>query len=544
MVSPLPAYNSMVASATVLPAQRRLTPQYASWQEQAWGFYDQLGEFESAVSWRANTMSRVRLLAAKLAPGGDEPEPVNSGPAAEAVGRLAGGTGGQSQLMAELTAHLTVVGEAWVVGEDDPDNDIELWSVRSADELRVQSGPAGSWQLRDDPRATAWRTPSNVMVVRVWDPHPRRGWEADPAARHAFSAMTKLDLANKRIIATLISRLASNGILLYDKERLSFPTTAQTPAAGPVGAPDALGGGEPDPFAVVLVDIASRGIKDPTSPEAVIPIPIGYSLGANTSPADVDPKLLLQHIMFASDVDEKLLAQRQDALRELATALDMPVEALLGVGDLNHWSAWAVEESGIKIHVAPPAELICHALTVGYLKPYLEAAGEDPAGLIVWYDPSELTLRPDRSANTVQAYDRLEASGDALRREVGLSEDDKPDEAELKSMILKKQAGMESLSATALAELTGTVEAVPAAPGAETVAEEPGSGGQQGPPDTLDQPPPDGGQQAPPDRAALAAMDPAVLAALADDVAAVIASLSPGSRWVDPLTPVRHANSH
>src|SRR5574339_276584 len=538
MVSPLPAYNSMVASATVLPAQRRLTPQYASWQEQAWGFYDQLGEFESAVSWRANTMSRVRLLAAKLAPGGAEPEPGDSGPAAEAVGRLAGGTGGQSQFMAELTAHLTVVGETRVVGEDDPDNDSELWSVRSADELRVTS--TGGWQLRDDERSTAWRKPANVMVVRVWDPHPRRGWEADPAARHAFSAMTKLDLANKRIIATLISRLASNGILLYDKERLSLPTTPQTPAAGPVGAPDALGGGEPDPWAALFVDVASRGIKDPTSPEAVIPVPIGYSL---PDLANVDPSVLLQHITFASDVDEKLLAQRQDALRELATALDMPVEALLGVGDLNHWSAWAVEESGIKIHVAPPAELICHALTVGYLKPYLEAAVEDPAGLIVWYDPSELTLRPDRSANTLQAYDKLEASGPALRRELGLSEDDKPDEAELKSMILKKQAGMESLSSTALAELTGQPAPEPAP--APSAAEEPAPAGEtgQGPPETLEQPPPDGAK-APPDRAALAAMDPAVLATLADDVAAVLAAVSPGSRWVDPLTPVRHANSH
>src|SRR5262245_23318839 len=156
MSSPLPAYNAMVASAAVLPAQRRLTPAYVSWQEQAWGYYDELGEFESAVSWAANTMSRVRLIAAKITPGGGEPEPVAKGLAAEAVGRLAGGPGGQSQMMAELTAHLKVVGECWLVGEDDPDSKgDELWSVRSADELRVTS--TGGWQLRDDPRSTAWR---------------------------------------------------------------------------------------------------------------------------------------------------------------------------------------------------------------------------------------------------------------------------------------------------------------------------------------------------------------------------------------------------
>src|SRR5262245_34801201 len=540
MSSPLPAYNAMVASAAVLPAERRLTPVYASWQQQLWGFYDNLGEFESAVSWRSNTMSRVRLLAAKITPGGGEPEPVDKGAASDAMARLAGGPGGQAQMLAETTAHLSVPGECWLVGEDDPDSKgDELWSVRSADELKATT--TGLWQLRDDPRSTAWRTGRNVVVVRIWKPHPRRGWEADSAARHAVSAMTKLDLANKRIIATLISRLASNGILLYDKERLSLPTTQQTQAAGAPGSPD--GGGEPDPLAVIFVDVASRGIKDPTSPEAVIPIPIGYSI---PDLANVDPKVLLQHITFASDVDEKLLAQRQDALRELATALDMPVEALIGMGDINHWGAWAIEESGIKIHIAPAAELICHALTVGYLRPYLEAQGEDPAGLVVWYDPSELTLRPDRSANTLQAYDRFEASGDALRREFGLAADDAPDNTELKDMILKKQAGMESLSATALSELTGQPPPASTAPAGATAAQDQApAAGDQGPPQTLDQPPPNEGQQAPPDRAALAAMDPAALAVLADDVAAVLASLSPASRWVDPLTPVgRRGNGH
>lgn len=528
MSSPLPAYNAMVASAAVLGAQRKLTPVYASWQEQAWGFYEQLGEFESAVSWRANTMSRVRLLAARINPGGGEPEPVDKGPAAEAVTRLAGGPGGQAQMMAELATHLSVVGECWLVGEQDNQAGMELWSVRSADELRVTN--TGGWQLRDDPRATSWRTGTDVVVVRVWDPHPRRGWEADPASRHAFSAMTKLDLANKRIIATLISRLASNGLLLYDKERLSFHTTEQTAGGDPAGTGGS--GGEPDPFAAMLVDVASRGIKDPTSPEAVIPIPIGYSI---TDLANVDPKVLLQHITFASDVDEKLLAQRQDALRELATALDMPVEALVGMEGVNHWGAWAIEETGIKIHIAPAAEMVCHALTVGYLHPYLEAEGEDLAGLVVWYDPSELTLRPDRSANTLQAYEALEASGQALRREFGLAEDDAPDEAELESMILKKQAGMESLSAAALAALTGTPPPAPvAAEGEVTPTGE--APADQGPPDTLNEPPPDG--KPVPDRATLASLDPAVLVALAEDVNAVLASVSPGSRWVDPLTPV------
>ena len=288
----------------------------------------------------------------------------------------------------------------------------------------------------------------------------------------------------------------------------------------------------------MLVDVASRGIKDPTSPEAVIPIPIGYSIGQDL--ANIDPSMLLQHITFASDVDERLLAQRQDALRELATALDLPVEALIGVGDLSHWAAWAIEESGIKIHVAPTAEMICQALTVGYLRPYLEAAGEDPAGLIVWYDPTELTLRPDRSANTIIAYDKLEANGDALRRELGLDEDDKPSTADLEDMILKKQASMESLSPTALAELTGVHEATPEPVEGEAEETTEAETEEQGPPGNLGEAPPaETVVPGAPTQASLSALPMAELHALAAAVEAAITDRSPArSAWVDPLTPV------
>src|SRR5690606_8677023 len=41
---------------------------------------------------------------------------------------------------------------------------------------------------------------------------------------------------------------------------------------------------------------------------------------------------------------------------------------------------WQVEETGIKIHIAPFAELITHSLTTGYLIPYLKSAGAPLVG--------------------------------------------------------------------------------------------------------------------------------------------------------------------
>jgi hypothetical protein len=183
-----------------------------------------------------------------------------------------------------------------------------------------------------------------------------------------------------------------------------------------------------DPFALEFVELAAEAIKTPGSPSAVVPLLIRV-------PADMVDKI--KHIDFTLKLDEKIIERRDQAIRRLATKLDIPSDVMLGLGDSNHWSAWAVEESGLKVHVAPLAEVICDALTKGYLHPMLKAEGIDPADFCVWYDMSELTLRPDRAANAGAAYGNLELSGKAYRREMGFSEDDAPTTKELEELGLK-----------------------------------------------------------------------------------------------------------
>jgi hypothetical protein len=296
--------------------------------------------------------------------------------------------------------------------------------------------------------------------------------------------MLKLDLINKRIVATVISRLAGNGLLLYDSNRLSVPTNK-----GPTEDSDT----NPDPFAQMLVDAASRGISDPTSAEAVIPIPIGVDNGDATE--NVDPELILRHVTFSNDLDARLMEQRESAIRELARSLDMPADVMLGLGDVNHWSAWQIEESGIKIHVSPKAETLCHALTKGYLVPSLVAADADlygPGGgrIIVWYDTSEITQRPDRSTNVIAAYDRFEVNGDALRREIGADEDDAPTDEQLIDMIRKRAAAQPANQLQILADLGGTEPPAPPAPPGQAEPAEEGQESEQGPPGTQEEPPP------------------------------------------------------
>jgi hypothetical protein len=427
----LPAFNSITASAAVIPPRRMHDPEYTSEQDQLWDYYQRLEEFSAAVNWKANAISRVRLIAAEFIPGGDEPIPITEGPIADLVAEFAGGIGGQSQILGETAIHLNVPGEGWLCGVED-DFGERTWRVYSADELRVRrvANNVDRYQIRVGESSRAWETlPEDTLVVRFWRPHPRWGWKATSRAAYALGAMKELDLLNRRIIAETISRMAANGILLYDRGKLSLPDLPTPVSAESI-----------DPLAQILVDIGSKGIADPTSAQATIKIPIGADLGDS----GLKVSDLIEVIDLSNPFSERMLDQRAGAVTRLATALDIPAEQLTGLGKMNHWGAAQVEESGIKLHIAPDAEMICHAFTEGFLYPTLAAEGRSLTGprggrAVIWYDPSEIVMRPDRSQEALEAYDRGEFAGKSLLRELGFSETDQPSGEELDRIIELKQ---------------------------------------------------------------------------------------------------------
>jgi hypothetical protein len=399
----------------VTDPRRRLYRTPDVWQREVWDFYDSLGEFRQGITWKANMLSRVRLVAAKKVQGVDEPQRQDTGPAADIVANLAGGIGGQSSLMRGFAVYVSAPGECYLIGETQPDG-TNKWYIRSIEEVRPSSFDPSIMSVAQP--YGRWRDlPDNSIVVRVWRPHHRWHAVADSSARAARPLLRELELINRHIAAQYMSRLASAGIVVFPDE-ITFPVRPEF-------------ADEPDPFVAEWIEIAAEAIKTPGTASAVIPIPIKV-------PGEFVDKV--RHIDFTLRLDDQIINKRDSTLSRLAISLDMPPEALLGTKDVNHWNAWLIDEQGVKIHVAPDVEIICDALTTGYLKPMLDAAGEDPEDWVVWYDASELILRPDRSENAKDAYDRLEINGDALRRETGFSDLDKPGDDDLRRMILLKTA--------------------------------------------------------------------------------------------------------
>lgn len=458
-----PKWNSLVAAAQVMVSPNAAVRRASvgggeTWQRDAWAYYDTVGELRFGVNWISNGLSRVNLVAAMppLGPG-DEPTPIDGDDpratsvqerAAEIVATIAGGAGGQGQMLAAFGVHLSVSGVAWLVVEpasDDPDDDVyATWNVYSSDEVRTSQG--GIVEVRMGERD--WRPlHQNGLMVKVWKKHPRANWLPDAPTRGVLNVLHEIDLLTKHIQASAQSRLAGAGVLAIPAEA-TFPS-GQSPQA-PLGAdPDDENLTAPeDEFVDTLIEAMTVPLSDRSSAASVVPLVVKV-------PGELVDKIT--HITFATPFDDKVSDLLDSAIRRLALGLDIPPEILTGTGGMNHWSAWQVAEEAITLHIEPLAETVAHALTVGYLRPALEAEGylaDEIAEVMVWYDTSDLRTRPDRSKGAVEAYDRLELSAEAMIRELGLSVDDMPDDTEKRARVLLQfAASAPSLIPVVLQEL-------------------------------------------------------------------------------------------
>lgn len=449
----VPKAQNMTAAALSLGAvqgsRHQLVPQYEAWQRELWDHYDEMGEFGYAVTWRSNMISRVRLRAAKLETGADEPTIFDSGAAAEIVADLISDNNSATEIMSSLSVQLDIPGEGWLIGETvDGKNH---WQVRSNDEIRRRRDQHEVIDETSSLGDMRWRELApESYIVRIWRPHKRYRHLAYSPAKAARGAMRELALVNRHIQAQYLSRLASAGVVIFPDE-ITFPVREEFQD-------------EPDPFVREWIETARQAIETPGTAAAVIPIPIRV-------PGEYIDKI--RHVDFTLKIDEKIVEKRDSARRNLASMINVPTELLFDAGSLNHWGLWQLEESAIKVHIAPDVEIMCGGLTTGYLHPRLRAQGEDDwEQWVVWYDASEIIARPDRSANVLKLYDRFEVSGQALRREVGLTEDDAPNDNELETLVLKKLATNPQIGFLALHELTGfTAPGVTGTPGTDVVGE-------------------------------------------------------------------------
>ena len=470
-----PAANSFVASARILSEARRgAIPKPASWQDEAWGYYDSVGEVRFAASWYGNALSRVRLGLAERGQAGAVPTLLPpDDPRNRYLDQLAGGSTGQAQLLADFAPHLVVPGLCYLVGVEEDGTDV--WRVLSYDELAVKDD---TFQWQTGPKS--WDPlPPNSLPVQVWRAHPRYHYLPDSPIRPLLPILRELSLLSAHVDATATSRLAGAGVFAIPAEA-TFPISPDNADAD-------------DPFLAEFMDAMLTPIADREAASAVVPLLMRV-------PGEHLDKL--QHITFDTPFDERSLALREEAIRRYANGMDMPAEVLLGMGDSNHWTAWQIEEGAVKLHVVPMVETIVHALTIGWWRPLcqtLAASGDPVAGaedLVVWYDLAGLVVRPDRSGDAKDLYGMDAIGLGALLRECGFDPEDAPtDEETRRKVVLQIIQGAPTLAPVLLPvigvslDVPADAQPLPDPNGTPTAPQAlpAEAGGTQGPPARPDQ---------------------------------------------------------
>lgn len=376
----------------------------------AWDMFDTVPEVGTFADWVSNAMSGATLFAGVRGPDGEiKPAPSNSR-AAGLVASIAGGPSGQGILLGDSGTQLCVAGDMWLVIIPDADSDDlskDRWVVLSTEEVSVQRGKLKAEidgevvEIPEyDPNAEV--DPSAPVYMRIWKPSPRKHSRATSPVIRSLTVLEELRLLNAAVAAIARSRITGRGILLVPVGS-RFPTQP-----GQDQAEDSL----LDTF----IEVASTAIREPESAAATVPIVL-----------EVPAEGQVQWLQFTSEFDAMALQLRDEAIRRFATGADIPAEILMGLGDANHWGAWALTAEALRLGAEPRLALVCDALTEQWLQPILEAEGvTDADSYLVWYDTSGLRSSSNKGASALEAFNKGLISGRAARRELGFTEADAP----------------------------------------------------------------------------------------------------------------------
>jgi hypothetical protein len=380
----------------------------SDWQDAAWDMLDAVGELRYYVAWRSNSCSRVRIVASELGEDGMPTGECENDRVNAIVNAIAGGALGQGQLIKRAVECLTVPGEMWVAIINDGERDV--WVVLSRDEIRRSGGNAVTVTLPDGTKYEI--QPGTDTMFRVWNPHPRRAHDADSPVRASMDSLNEIVRTTKTISNASKSRLIGNGVVFVPHE-MSLPA-ANSPLTENGFSPSLTGTPAVQQLQELLFQVAQTAYDDEDSMAALIPMFAGV-------PGEQVKNV--SHLKFDNSVTDIAIKTRNDAIARLAMGLDVSPERLLGLGkNSNHWTAWSIGEEDVKLHIIPPVEVVCAALTDQVLGPMLEREGIDPALYVIWHDASALTADPDLSAAATNAFDRGVITADAYREFLNLGD--------------------------------------------------------------------------------------------------------------------------
>jgi hypothetical protein len=419
--------NKLTAAGQKLTQSVRRQPDLsrARWQEQAFYYYDVLGEIKYAAQFYSRALAKLRLFAAEFDDQGEVVETANE-QAIEQLARVQDQGGGRSTLLATYGRLMFLVGESLLFVSKDEETDEEQWEFLSTDELRRQGDTYMRFRRPSLPEEYKAASDDDfepvaddeAVAYRIWRRHPRYSSLPDSTMQGVLELCEEIMLLTRAVRGRARSRLAGAGILAIPDSLTQRPLDSNASDEDP----------DEDPFLAELTEHMTAPIAEEGSASAVVPLVIrgpAEDLAAITHLQVIDPMQMYPETGL-----------RMELIKRLAIGLDLPPEILLGLQDSNHWSAWQIDEQTWKAHLQPIAQYLVDDLTAAFFRPQLKQLGvSDWQRYTIAYDAAEVINHPDRTKDAKDLHDRAVLSDEALRETAGFDDDDAPSEEEVNRRI-------------------------------------------------------------------------------------------------------------
>jgi hypothetical protein len=362
--SALPALVASVAAPIRrLLDQRPTDGVYPNEASEAWRFWRTMGELHYATSFMARQVSRlawdVVIDGTKLERPENKqwPTVLDAATFPEGVRNTAD----------DMTLHFLVPGAFHyfnINGE---------WDV-------VATTTTGVNQLEEQAR----------IKIYAINPDPEKQGRADSPVLANMDTIRELALLQALTRSQTRSRI-KQGILLYPAEA-EFADDAN--------------------FEKDFEEAAVTAIQDEYSASAASPLILKY------------PEALIEkwrYLVLDNPYDETLPEKIEATTRRLAIGMDMPPEALLGMGSATHWTVWNVSESTYRAHMEPWATKVGQVLARA-----IHRMRGDDADVQVIPDPIPVLAKQGSVTDALEAFDRQIVSAAFVRSVMGADPDDAP----------------------------------------------------------------------------------------------------------------------
>lgn len=394
-----------------------------------WKWYKNIGEVHYAISRGARVAGYANLQARQLNADGTLGKVISGGVAGQTAARIQSPYGGRRALIERYITLMKVPGDAYLI-RCRVDDEVVGYDFISADEIDLASLDTITTDTviqsgQPIKRITLPKTSGNEQMVvdieprdflgRVWRPAMQFVDQSDSPMRASETNCELLDLLTRGLKAKMLNRLVSNGIVYIPSEINDIRTGT------PKGNADKISDSK------VIDRLLNAGLymmQNFDDPAAALPAFV-------TGPAQYADAI--KHIVMDREIWKTDMELRAELIDRILMGLDVQPQDVKGMGDANHWSAWAVSDDERRVNIQPDMETLCWALTNMILHVEMEAAGVPPgriAKTVLWYDLTKANVKTNLAEDARQAGDRIWISAAAGRRYTGFDESDAPSEVE------------------------------------------------------------------------------------------------------------------